>query len=66
MFFIDNNNNNTYACHLDSTPGGANKTSTKDKEGSVDEELISGTTKEQELVAGSLIQQLSMVETAIE
>lgn len=51
----------TYTSHVDGTPEGAGNTGTKDKEGGVDKELISGTTEEQESVGGSLDRHLSQL-----
>ncbi|KAG0175146.1 hypothetical protein DFQ30_000085 [Apophysomyces sp. BC1015] len=39
----------TYASHLNGTPDGAEKSNTEDGEGGVDEQLVSGTAKPQEL-----------------
>lgn len=44
--------------HVDGTPEGTSNTGTKDEEGGVDKELISGTTEEQEGVGGSLEESL--------
>ncbi|KAG2182399.1 hypothetical protein INT43_007329 [Umbelopsis isabellina] len=49
-----------YLGHLDGTPERTENTSTQNKEGSVSEELVSGSTKEQQGVGRSLLGELSL------
>jgi hypothetical protein len=44
------NKQKTYANHINGTPHGTNKTSTENKESTINKQLVSRTTKEQKLI----------------